>query len=144
MIKYIFLLLISFNVLAATGPTTPTTNTSLHKVYTYTVYTGKLVTFSWTMVPMDLTNVDHFEVQVFNFEKNVIVFTGSVKAPTMNINFTPQKMGHYIFKVRAVNSVGASGWADSTDPNGTAQVEGKYMRWWLYAYLQPAGSITIQ
>jgi len=57
----------------------------------------------------------------------------------LDIKYILPKTGHYIFRVRAVNTYGASDWALTTNPEHVAGGIG----FWVYSQIPPVDGFVI-
>lgn len=105
----------------------------VYEYKTHWIYSGESVKLSWDPV----NNATEYEVIAQHLETEQEIAMG--KTSNTSISIVVQRVGHYIFKVRAVNDCGKSGWATTID---SYPVDGKPS--WVYAQLAPATGLGIQ
>ena len=108
---------------------------------TYDFHAGKPITISWDAVE----NAEYYRMSGFIHETGEKVWYGKVNVTEKTV--TPQKSGHYTFRVRACNNVEehetCSTWSLSTDAR-VATVNGESKGWWVNAGVAPPGQPQIQ
>lgn len=111
---------------------------TLHRHFTYWLFTGESVTIAWDAS----AGADRYEYELLNVERGERVFAQGSTAGVQTAVAIP-KTGHWVFRVRAVNSEGVSDWARCDDAQ-YAQIDGKAQSWWVFAWVAPAQGLEIQ
>ena len=107
---------------------------------TYYGYTGKTIKLRWNP---STGVVEHYQLQAFLVEQDRCILDVTLDANTTSYTYTTPKGGHYIFRVRAGNSMGYSVWSSSIDPTYST-VNGKPRAWWVYTHVAPSSGIIIE
>jgi len=121
-------------------------DTGLYDHATHWVNSGETVTVAFESATI---NVTEFEVEAIHLETNVTTMLGKTPASQgstfsfSSITFQLPRMGHYIFRVRAINVVGESIWSISTD-SSVSRVNNEPRSWWVYGQLPPVTGIIIE
>lgn len=105
--------------------------------YLYWGFVEDTFTAAWDYVPEP--DLDRYDIQVYNKEKDEIVIIGSTTPPTAEVTVVFPRSGHYEVQIRACSTTECGPWYSSTGPNGT--VGGNPRPWWVYRQISPPGPI---
>ena len=104
-------------------------------------FSGSTKTFSWCQpeaadpwtIWADLT----YDLEIVHFQRDQTWRITGIRA--LSYNWVIPRTGHYIARVRAVTSQGASDWTVSTNDSVGDGICGAGTGWWIFAWVAPAG-----